>query len=127
MTLKKYLNLMLVATLICWGVFVFVLKNINPNITNWLGFGMFYASLFLAVSGTASILGFLVRFWLLRQKLAFYTVKVAFRQAFLFGLLIVTTLILLSKDLFTWFNLILLILILSVLEFFLISYQANKK
>lgn len=127
MTLKKYLNLMFITTLICWGVFVFVLKNVNPQITNGLGFVMFYASLFLAISGTAAILGFFIRFWILKQKLAFYTVKIAFRQAFLFGILIVSTLMLLSRDLFSWFNLVLLILILTVLEFFLISYQANRK
>ncbi|MCF7820440.1 MAG: hypothetical protein K9M44_03155 [Candidatus Pacebacteria bacterium] len=126
MTLKKYLSLMIIATLVCWATFIFVLNTINPEITNFLGFLFFYASLFLAVSGTASILGFVIRFWLLRQKLAFYSVKTAFRQAFLFGVLIILSLIFLANNLFTWTNIIFIVIILSLLEFFFISYKRNN-
>ena len=126
MTLKSYLTLMIIATLACWGAFIFVLSSVNPEITNALGFVLFYSSLFLAVSGTAAIVGFVIRFWLLKQKLAFYSVKSAFRQSFLFALLVIAILLLLAKGFFTWFNVFLIIIILAVLEFFLISYRNNK-
>ncbi len=126
MTLKKYLSLMILTTLICWASFVYVLNTINPEITNFLGFLFFYASLFLAVSGTASVLGFVIRFWFLKQKLAFYSVKTAFRQSFIFGLLIVLSLIFLANNLFTWINIIFLIIILFFIEFFFISYKKNN-
>lgn len=125
MTLKKYLILMVFATLVCWFSFVFVLRTIDPEITNFLGFLFFYATLFLASSGTAAVLGFLVRFLALKQKLVFSAVQVAFRQAFLFGLLIVACLILLSNSLFNWLNLGLIILALLLLEIFLINYHKN--
>jgi hypothetical protein len=126
MTLKNYLTLMLVATLSCWGAFIFVVNTINPEITNWLGFMLFYSSLFLAVSGLAAIVGFLIRFWLLKQKLAFYSVNSAFRQSFLFGLLVISILLLLANKLFTIFNVLLLIVIITLIEFFLVSHRKKN-
>jgi hypothetical protein len=123
MTLKSYLTLMIIATLACWGAFIFILNTINPEITNWLGFVLFYSSLFLAVSGLASIVGFLIRFWLLKQKLAFYSVNSAFRQSFLFGLLVISVLLLLANNLFSIFNVLLLVIIITLIEYFLISHR----
>ena len=94
--------------------------------TNWLGLLLFYLSLFLAISGTAAIFGFTVRFVALRHELAFRSVIIAFRQSFLFAFLIVAVLFLLSRGLFTWLNLFLLIIGLTILEYFLISYKARN-
>lgn len=114
---------MIIAALICWTAFGFILWTVNPEVTNWIGFLLFYLSLFLAASGTAAIIGFTVRFIGLKHELVFNSVKAAFRQSFLFAFLIIAALFLLSKGLFSWLNLILLIVGLSVLEFFMISYK----
>jgi len=87
---------------------------------------LFYFSLFLAVVGTAALIGFVVRFVALKQKLAFYLVKEAFRQSFLFSILVVVSLILLSKGFFTWMNLFFLVVALSLLEFFMLSYKSHN-
>ncbi len=126
MTLKAYLILMIIATLICWAAFGFILRTVNPEVTNTIGFLLFYLSLFLAVSGSAAIIGFVVRFIGLKHELVFNSVKQAFRQSFLFAFLIISALFLLSKDLFSWLNLLLLIAGLSMLEFFLISYSSRN-
>lgn len=126
MTLKSYLTIMILATFVCWSAFSFVLWTVNPDITNWLGFLLFYLSLFFALNGTASIIGFVIRFIGLKHELAFYSVKSAFRQSFLFSFFIISIFYLLSRDLFTWLNLFLLIIGLSLLEFFLISYGSRN-
>ncbi len=123
MTLRSYLIIMLTTTLLCWAAFIFVLWNVNPEITNWLGFLLFYLSLFLAMVGTGALIGFVIRFVGLKHELAFRSVRDAFRQSFLFSFLIIAVLFLLSKNLFSWLNLFLLVVGLSVLEFFLISYR----
>jgi len=123
MTLKKYLIIMIVMTLLCWFGFIYVIFSINPDITNWIGFSLFYVSLFLALVGTSALIGFVVRFISLKQELVFYLVKEAFRQSFLFSSLIVISLLLLSRGLFTWMNLFFLIASLSILEYFLLSYD----
>ena len=118
--------MMSMATAICWGIWSFILFSVNPEITNWVGFLLFYVSLFLAVTGTAALLGFIVRFALLKQELEFRLVAEAFRQSFLFAILMVASLLLLSHNLFSWLNLLLLVLGLSVLEYFLISYRRKE-
>lgn len=122
MSLRSYLLLMIFATSLCWSAFAMVLYSINPDITNQVGFSLFYLSLFLAVSGTASIIGFIIRFIGLKHEMAVCSVKAAFRQSFLFAGMIVISLLLLANNLFSWLNLVLLIVGLSVLEYFLISY-----
>ena len=64
MTLKNYLLVMGFLTALCWGIFIFVANLIDPFITNWLGFSLFYLALFFALSGTIALLGFLFRFLL---------------------------------------------------------------
>lgn len=127
MTLKSYLFVMGVLTAVCWGIFIFVANLINPEATNWFGFLLFYLSLFLSLSGAIALIGFLVRFVALKKKLAFYLVKIAFRQSFLLSIFIITLLILKSQHLFNWFNLSLLIIIILILELFLISYKKSHK
>ncbi|MDD4333517.1 MAG: hypothetical protein PHT51_05425 [Patescibacteria group bacterium] len=127
MSLRSYLLIMIVATLVCWGAFCFVIFSINPDTTNWVGFLLFYISLFLAVSGTAAILGFVVRFIALKRELAAQAVREAFRQSFLFSVLSVAILLMLAHNLFSWLNLFLLVVGLSVLEYFLITYTNSRE
>ena len=114
---------MTATTVICWIIFIYVILSINPDTTNWIGFLLFYSSLFLSIIGTTAIVGFIIRFIAIKQKLAFHSVKEAFRQSFLFALLIIISLLLLERNLFTWLNLFFLIASLSILEYFLISYE----
>lgn len=126
MTLKSYLIVMSTLTLACWGIFFFVAGMIDPLVTNWLGFVLFYAALFLAVSGSAALFGFFIRFVVLKKELAFNLVKVAFRQSFLFSLFLLAALFLKANHLFNWLNLALLIMGFSILELFLISYKKSR-
>ncbi len=125
MTLKSYLWIMGILTAVCWGVFIFLASLIDPLATNFLGFLLFYLALFLALSGTAALIGFIIRFIARKEKLAFNLVKLAFRQSFLFSLFMILLLILKSKHLFNWLNLSLLIIIFTILELFLISYKKS--
>lgn len=126
MTLKKYLMLTALATAVCWTVFLFVSSVINPELTSWLGFLVFYLALFMAISGTASLIGFLIRFVALRHELAFYAVKVAYRQSFMFALFIVAILMLLAQGLFNWLNLFMLIAVFVITEMVMIHSQKNR-
>ncbi|MDO9579730.1 MAG: hypothetical protein Q7J06_04055 [Bacteroidales bacterium] len=126
MTLKKYLNLMTILTVICWGAWFLVLILINPEQSDLIGFVLFYFSLFLALLGTISVVGFLIRVWL-KKKPIFKQVEIAFRQAIWFGLLISAIFILKGLDLLRWWNALFLVLFLIFLElFFLLSNRRYK-
>ena len=122
MSLRLYLFIMTALTALCWLAFIYVIRLVNPETTNATGFFLFYLSLFLSLSGTTAIIGFLVRFVIFAHELAVEKVKIAFRQSFLFSGFVVVALLLLARGLLNWLNLIILIVGLSALEFFLLSY-----
>ncbi len=126
MTLNKYLGVMTVLTVICWSLFIFVARLVDPTVTNWLGFSLFYLVLFSALIGTIALIGFIIRFVALKKELAFNSVKVAFRQSFLFSLFIIIILILKAQHLFNWLNLLFLVIIFIIFELFLINYKKNQ-
>jgi hypothetical protein len=126
MTLKNYLILMSFSTLLCWGAFSYVLLSIDPYLTNWIGFLLFYICLFFALSGSFAVFGFLIRFVVLKKDLVFHSVKTAFRQSFLFAFLVVAIFYLQSQNLLTWVNLSFLAGGLALLEFFWLNYNRSR-
>lgn len=126
MSLRQYLFIMSVMTVLCCLAFGYIVSTVNPETTNGTGFFLFYLSLFFSLIGLSALVGFLIRFVFLRRELLIDTVKIAFRQAFLFAFFIVAVLLLLSRDMLSWLNLGILIIGLSALEFFLLSYSKNK-
>jgi hypothetical protein len=118
---------MFITTIICWAAFASIIFTVDPETTNWVGFLLFYLSLFISLVGTFSIIGFLFRFTLLKRDLAFRSVKEAFRQSFLLSFLIIASMFLLAKNLFNWFNIAVMGVGLTVFELLLISYYKPRK
>lgn len=126
MTLRSYLMVMTIGTLIFWLALGLFIINIDPMATNWMGIALFYIILMFAITGTGAIIGFIIRFFALKQELITQSVIIAFRQAILGAVLVTSVLFLFSQDLFSWLNVVLLLCALSGLEFFLLSYQTEK-
>jgi hypothetical protein len=126
MSLKKYLFLMVSATILCWAAFAFVLFFINPKTAGATGLLFFYLSLFLGLLGIFSILGFLSRYFLGRRIMAYRQVKIAFRQGAMFALLLTGSLFLQGQRLLVWWNTLLFIILLSVIEYFFLTAEEKK-
>ena len=126
MTLRTYLALMIIATLMTWLGFGIVILTINPETTNWVGISLFYTTLIIALTGTASIIGFVVRFLFLKHELIARSVFVAFRQGFLVAILLASILFLFSRGFFSLLNISLLILALTALEFLLLNLESDQ-
>lgn len=128
MTLKQYLIFMTVATLLSWLAFGLVFFLIDPTTAARAGVFMFYLSLFLALLGTVAILGFLIRMKLRRGEVIIsLEVAGAFRQGFFLAFLFTSSLYLQSKNVLVWWNVLLLIAALTILEFLFISYRRNRQ
>lgn len=128
MTLRQYLLLMGVGTAIAWAAVGLIVGTVDPTDTQPVVFGVFYASLWLALTGTLSIIGFVLRVALLKKQLVVSRhVAVSFRQAVLLSLLVVVALFLQSRSLLTWWNALLIVAALTVLEFFFISAKVRPE
>ncbi len=126
MTLKQYLNLMLICTLICWGVWVLSVFLINPQNAGLLRFVLFYLSLFLAILGTAAIIGFVVRARLGKTPI-FAQVGIAFRQGAWIASIIVFCLLLQGLRMLRWWNLVLFIILIGIIELFILTTHRRAK
>lgn len=127
MTLRQYLALMGIATAVIWSAVALIITQVDPDETQAIVFGIFYVALFLAMTGTLSIVGFLLRIWLLKQN--FFVsrqVLIAFRQGVLLSMLIVAMLVLRSKTMLSWWMALLAVAALTALEFFFISAKVKR-
>lgn len=123
MSLKVFLALIIIGTIVSWINFGLVIFYFDPQQTSFLGFSLFYLSLFLGLSGAIFLFSDWLKAKIFKNQLPFYRLKTSGRQAILFTILLIGWAFLKSHGLLRWWNLILLILILATLEFFFISSQ----
>lgn len=125
MTTKQFVILMLIVTIVCGGAFLMVLFFINPETTGILGFLLFYLSLFFGLAGILSLAGFYLRYLFTRKFQEFEQAQTAFRQSVFFGIIVVSSMFLQSHQLLTWLNAIILVFLITVIEFLIISLKKS--
>lgn len=116
---------MSISTFFCWLAWITVLYYIDPETSGFIGLASFHLSLFLALTGTLSLLGFLIRVLFSKEEVFFRHIRASFRQALLFSILVAGSLILLGMKLFKWWSILLLIIGLTALELFFLSRKIS--
>lgn len=124
MSLKQLLITVFLATVISWFSWLFILFEVDPTAST-SGVVFFYLSLFLSIWGTLFILFSLLKKRFNKEELEHKIVGVSFRQSIFFALTVIGVLFLQSKNFLTWWNLIILILGVSFLEYLFLSFKKN--
>lgn len=129
MTLKRYLMIMSLTTLVCWLAFGFVVFQVDPSASGVVGLLLFFASLFIALWGTLALLGFFTRFLFLKDTVPFRHIGISLRQALWFAILVVFSLFLVSQQIWVWWMSVLLVVGLANIEGFFLarSIEARKR
>lgn len=106
-------------TALSWAAWVVTVFRLDPYTDGAFAVALFMISGFLAVSGTLTIIGFFVRYWLEEQKIIFRQFAVAGRQALVLttGLALVAGLQL-GSMLHVWSATLVLVLVIIVELFF---------
>ena len=126
MSLRFYIILMVLGTAVCWGAWALVLIFLDPASADWLGFLLFYSSLYLALVGSFAIIGMGLRLLFAQSGGVFREVAIAFRQAFFFGFMVIAALLLQKEGLFTWWNMLLLVAALTLIELFFLAMRHRE-
>jgi hypothetical protein len=126
MSLRAYLTLMAFGTIVAAATFFLVLFRVDPAAAGALGFSLFYLSLFFSVCGLVSIVGFLTRVSLHRDEMLSCLVGLSFRQAVLLSALAVGALALHARGLLSWWNSLLLVAAVTVIEFIFVSVEKRS-
>lgn len=121
MTLRSYLIGMLISTIFCWAAFLLLIIYVDPEQASFIGFLSFYVSLFFALIGTFTLVGFYLRVWFSKNEVLFAHVTPSFRQAILLSIILIVSLILQSFRLLTWWDGALLVGSVVLLEFYFMS------
>jgi len=118
---------MTIGTTLCWLAWFFVVSSVNPLETGFWGIAFFYISLFLAFTGTFSVIGFLIRHHFVKNDMIiFHHVRHTFRQGILVSSLFIIALILLQQKLLTWWNGIILVILFVILESIIFANRKYK-
>jgi hypothetical protein len=126
MSLRAYIAVMGFGVVLAGATFFLVLFRIDPAAAGWLGFTLFYLSLLLTVAGAVSIIGFVIRVYMHRDEMLSRLVVLSFRQAVLLSALAVGALLLHSRNLLSWWNSIVLIIVATVVEFIFITLEKKN-
>lgn len=127
MTLRQYLSSMGIATLAVWGMAVTILLSVNPLTAPPVVSEAFYLTLFLALSGTFALVGFVMRTGILgKSDVISRQVFVAFRQAMLLSALAVVLLFLRSRDSLNWRTVLIALVVLTAIEILAISARSRR-
>mgnify|MGYP001594027792 FL=1 len=125
MSVQRYLLTLGGATIVCFLAWGMVLFRIDPETSGFICHFSFYASLFLALGGLATLLGFSTRYLFFGKETPFRIITISMRQALWITLFIIISLLLLSQELFVWWSVILLVMGLGLLEYFFLT-QSQK-
>lgn len=115
-------------TALCWVTWWLIVSASDPLQAPWFIFFFFYTSLFLALLGTFSLLGFLWR--ISKQKheeVLFRHVRKTFRQGIFFAALVTAALYLRAHELFNWWSTLLLIFFLVAIESIFLTHTRVRQ
>ncbi|MBU0670831.1 MAG: hypothetical protein ABH835_00830 [Patescibacteria group bacterium] len=127
MSIRTFIVLMTIATIVFWVAWFTVLLYIDPFTTNFIGFLSFYVSFFFGLMGVFTLIGFGIRYLMKKDLPAFRFIGVSLRQAIWFSGLVVASLILQGQQLFTWWAGLLMVFCLAILEAFFLSRAMEKQ
>ena len=121
MTLKSYIWGMRIVTLFSIIATGFVLKYVDPETTGITGKILFYLVLFFALSGILNLFLLFLRKRITNSENAFANVGLSFRQGALLALLAIGLLILQSFRMLVWWDGMLLLAGVFLIELYFLS------
>lgn len=116
MSFRSYLIFMTLATMTAWIAWAVVLHGVDPTRSGIVGFLLFYLTFIMAVFGTISILGLLIRLWRSTEELPSRLAIRSFRQGILLSILLTSSLLLFSQNWFRWWTMLLMVIIVALIE-----------
>jgi len=126
MTFKQFIVLMCIATGSLWLGWWWTVISIDPFTTNFLGFLLFYLTLFLALMGTFTLLGVYIRKMRTPDALLFHLVTLSSRQGIVLSIIFVSLLLLQSQRWLKPWNVLLILIVAFAIEFSIV-YKTQRR
>lgn len=118
-----YIAGVFMATILGWASWIVVINNLSPFISEYLALTLFYASLFIALTGTFSLLNYYLRITLNKTKNYFQHLNAALRQGSLLSLMVCAGLVFQRLRVLTWWDGFLLLIIVLLIEYYFMARE----
>lgn len=112
---------MVVTTLMALASWGLVIYYIDPYKAGLTGAVLFYATLFFVLVGIFTITGFQLRKKILNNEVLYILIGLSFRQAIWVAIIIIGLLMMQGARVLTWWDALLLVIAVFLLEAFFIS------
>lgn len=126
MSLVRFLLILSIGTVLSWSAWVLVLVTMSPTDGGAVALLLFYSSFWLALFGTASILGFFLRYWLEHESVLFRQIAVALRHGTIVSVACTVALLLQSRRLLNVWAIVALVALAVVTELFFLAGQTQR-
>ena len=123
MTFRQFIFFILIATASLWLGFWWIIVSVDPYQTNWLGFVLFYGTLFLALTGTFTLASLFIRKIRMPNELLFHLVLLSFRQSIVLAVFFSVLLFLQGERLLTWWNVLGLFALVFIIEMVILNKE----
>lgn len=123
MTIRGYIAFMVAGSSIAWLAWYVVLATVDPFTAPFLGILLFYIALAMATLGTLTLLVFVARTIIDKDELPVRTLGVSVREALWAVLFLIVVLVLLRRDMLAWWNIVPLVLGLTLAEYTCLSLR----
>ena len=125
MTHNRYLSIIGAAGVLSWLAFLVVINKLDPFESTGLALGMFYLSLFFALTCTFTVVGFYFRVWLNKNEIYYNHINIALRQGLLLTVIALGCMTFQLLGVLTWWSGLLFIACVTMVEFYFMARQQN--
>lgn len=127
LTLRAYLGYLFGLFIISLVAFLTVVWTVEPTQSTGLTIILFYLTLTGGLASFFAVIGVWLRRWGKKNEALPAQVRVAFRQGLLLALVIVSALLLQRADLYSWWNMILLVALATVIESLFLAKRVERR
>jgi len=119
-----YITGVFLATALGWASWFVVLNKMSPFISGTLALSLFYASLFMALTGTFALIGYYLRLAISQKKdKVTLHLNTALRQGALLSLMLCLGLGFQRLRVLTWWDAALLLIIVVLIEYYFMNRE----
>lgn len=125
MTVKIFTLGACITALISWAILYLIVNWIDPTTSAAAAFILFFLVLFLAISATSSLIGYIIRSIMMRHQLSAHRVRPSLRQGVFLGVFVDLLLFLQLERILVWWVAAIIVLLFIVIELVFTSYDRN--
>ena len=118
---STYLLSIFIATVFGWASWGVVVKKLSPFTSPQLALSLFYASLFVALTGTLTLVFYYLRAWLNKGEIYNAHLNISLRQGMLLSAMISIAIGFQRLKVLTWWDGLLLLAIVLLIEFYFMA------